>query len=309
MVAEWLVPMVRYQGGIVATLHSHPCQHFRLPLPFDAVAQGIGINYIRGHWVAPQNLNEVNSLSTAKSFLKQKILSSTAKGVSLEQLWKPEFQQVGVHGPEEHLNTLFDEYKRPDGYVGVLDCIALQERTRKHLNKAIFIVRAVREVYYPFLDHELLVALAKLPTVERVKNSIQIDMMKLFAPRILKVPSEKNLVPMSASPARVWLTYKYRGVTRKLARQLGQPSTESQKIPNHYYSQWIRKEMRETLFNLLYNPKAAFRAYLNWETVEKLLNQHFSEKANWESLVGALTVFEIAHRLWVDPDSSLNPPS
>jgi hypothetical protein len=81
------------------------------------------------------------------------------------------------------------------------------------------------------------------------------------------------------------------------------------KVPTHYFSQWIRKEMRETLFDLLYNPKAAFRAYLNWQTVETLFNQHFSGQANWEHLVGALTVFEISHRLWVDPDPGLNQPA
>ena len=56
--------------------------------------------------------------------------------------------------------------------------------------------------------------------------------------------------------------------------------------------------MRPVLVKLLYNPDAAFRDYLRWEVVESLLDRHFSGKDNWEHLVAALTVFEIAHRLW-----------
>jgi asparagine synthase (glutamine-hydrolysing) len=308
-VTEWLVPMVRYQGGIVATLHSHPCQHLEMPLPFNAVVQGIGINFMRGFWVNPAALNQIDSSHAAKSFLKRRISSSTAKKINPEKLWKPEFQRMGVQMPEEHLESLFDEYRRPDGFVGALDCISLQERTRKYLNKAIMIVRAAREVYYPYLDHELLVALSHLPTAERVKNRIQIDMMKRFAPNLLDIPYEKNMMPMSASPARVWMTQEYRGLKQRISKKFGLPFHGLSKVPTHYYSQWIRKEMSETLVGLLYNPKAAFRAYLNWQTVETLLNEHFSGQANWEHLVGALTVFEISNRLWVNPDPSLNQSS
>ena len=35
------------------------------------------------------------------------------------------------------------------------------------------------------------------------------------------------------------------------------------------------------------------------KTVQALLDQHFSGEADWEHLVAALSVFEIAHRLWV----------
>jgi hypothetical protein len=57
--------------------------------------------------------------------------------------------------------------------------------------------------------------------------------------------------------------------------------------------------MRRVLTELLYNPDAAFRAYLRWEAVEPPLDQHFSGQRAWGNLVAALAVFEIAHRLWV----------
>lgn len=59
--------------------------------------------------------------------------------------------------------------------------------------------------------------------------------------------------------------------------------------------------MRPFLTALLYDPQAASRAYLRWDRVEPLLNSHFSGHEDWLDFVGALTVFEIAHRLWVEP--------
>jgi hypothetical protein len=158
-----------------------------------------------------------------------------------------------------------------------------------------------REVYYPYFDHDLIVALAHIPMAERVNHRIQVDLIRRLFPDLLAVPSDKTLMPMSASHTSVWMTHRYWALRRRLSRRLGLPDNVPAKVPNHYYSQWIRNEMRPTLVELLYNPDAAFRAFLRWETVKSLLDQHFSGQGNWEHLVGALTVFEIAHRLWVDP--------
>ncbi len=296
--AEWLVPMVRYQGGIISTLHSHPCQHFDMPLPFDAVVQGIGINYMRGHWVSAADL-EVDTLPAVKGFLKRKMLSHTAKHLDVGELWKPEFRRIGLQSPDEHLENLFNRYGTRDRPVAVLDCISLHERCRKFLNKAILIVRAVREVYYPYFDHELILALASIPMRDRVTNKIQVDMIERFFPSLLDIPSAKTLVPMSASPSRVWMTQRYWAVRRRVSKRFGLPENVPTKVPNLYYPRWTRNEMRPALVELLYNPDAAFRAYLRWEIVETLLDRHFSGKDNWEHLVAALAVFEIAHRLWV----------
>jgi hypothetical protein len=300
-VAEWLIPMVRCQGGIVSTLNSHPCQHFEMALPFDAAIQGIGINYIRGHWVSPEYL-DISTLPEVRRLLGRKIQSSTARNLDLGEIWKPEFQAIGLQSPSVHLDTLFDQYREMrDAPVGILDCITLHERCRKFLNKAILIVRAAREIYYPYFDHDLIMALASIPVSERVTHRIQIDLIRRFFPQLLDVPSTKTLVPFLASPTRVWMTHKYWGVRRRMSRMLNLPGNVPAKVPNYYYTRWTRNEMRPMLVDLLYNPEAAFREYLRWDKVEALLDQHFSAKANWRHLVAALSVFEIAHRLWVNP--------
>jgi len=329
-VAQWLVPMVRHQGGIISTLHSHPCQHFEMSLPFDASVQGIGINYIRGHWVKAAELDipAIDAPSTVRSLLKRKMLSHTAKQIDAEELWRPEYRTVGLQAPDAHARELLDQYSTHDRPIAALDNISLHERCRKFLNKAILVVRSAREVYYPYFDHELIIALAKIPMAERVTHTIQLDLLKRLGPQLLDVPTTKTLLPLSASPTKVWLTQKGWGARRRLSRWfrplryplqglgplryplqglgplryplqgLGLLSNVPTRVPNHYYSRWIREEMRPTLIELLYNPNAAFRTYLRGEKIEDLLNQHFSGKANWEHLVGTLTVFEITHQLW-----------
>ena len=110
-------------------------------------------------------------------------------------------------------------------------------------------------------------------------------------------------VPLSASPRRIWVTKQCRRIRRKVWRKLKFVGRGPTKVRNHDYCQFSRREMRTTLVELLYNPNAAFRTYLRREAVEPLLNQHFSGKENWVRLVAALTVLEIAHKLWVAPSA------
>ncbi len=160
------------------------------------------------------------------------------------------------------------------------------------------IVRNVRENYFPYLDHELISALARLPIKERITNRIQVDLMKRLYPRLLKVPSAKTGRPIPFSQQQSWINRKYSAAKWRITHRLG--TSGKSFVPNHYLYQWSRQEMREGLEKILFNPKAAFREYLEWGLIESILNQHFSGQHNWESVLGALVVFEISHKLWVD---------
>ena len=59
--------------------------------------------------------------------------------------------------------------------------------------------------------------------------------------------------------------------------------------------------MRSVLMDLLYQPDAAFRTYLEWEPVRRSLDRHFSGQGDAIHLVSALTAFEITVGLWVEP--------
>lgn len=296
--SAWLVPMVLHQGAMVATLHSHPCQFLDSAFPFDAIIQGVGGEFARGAWVSPEDLDIGDLVAKKPLKLKRQMVSKTQY---VERLWKPEFRSLGLHSPEERLDAVLSEYSLQDAPVAAVEYFYLYERCRKFLNKAILIVRASNDVYLPYLDHQWLEAIAAIPISERVTNRIQIDLIKRLYPAIVDIPYTSNHNPSSALPWRFGVMRHYRTAKRTVRQRFGFGGRGRRKVRAHNYRQWSRDNMRPVLVELLYNPNAAFRPYLRWETVEALLNQHFSGKNDWVALVSALTVFEIAHKLWVDP--------
>ena len=297
---EWLVPMVLHQGGIMATFHSHPCQMLHAPFAFDTMIQGVGGEFIRHPWVSPSDLN-IGDIAVQKPLRIERLLAKTTQYP--EQLWNPDFRPRALYAPQEHLNGLLLDYHTHGVPASAGQYFYYYERCRKFLNKAILITRANRDAYFPYFDHQWIDAIVSIPISERLSNSIQIDLIKRLYPKILKIPYAKNLMPLSASPGRIQIIKRYRKIRQKLSRRLKFIAPANTIVPNHYYAQWTRSEMRSTLVELLHNPNAAFRAYLDWGTVETLLEQHFSGQRNHESLLSALTVFEIAHQLWVDPSA------
>jgi hypothetical protein len=290
--------MVLHQGGILATLRSHPCGLFDSPPAFDAQVEGITGEIARGTWLTSKELG-IRDLATATEALRNRALTGTARRLDMEQLWRPEFRSLGLHAPEEHLSTVLAGYRVQDSPLLLYDYFGLNEHTRKILNKSTLIVRAVMENYFPYLDHQWLEAILAVPVSERVTKRIQVDLLRRLYPALVKIVREESLVPLSASPQREWLTKQYRRIKRRLARKLSWVGSPPVKVPCSYDWQWNRGEMRSVLNELLYNPDAAFRAYLRWEAVEPLLDQHFSGQKAWRNLIATLTVFEIAHRLWV----------
>ena len=295
---ELLFPMVLCQGGIIATLHSQHCVVFDSPLPFDAQVEGTVGEIARGTWVTPADLS-ICDLGTTKKALKHRAWTKTARYLDLEQLWQPEFRSLGLHAPEEHLDTVLSGYYAQDSPLSIYDYFAYNEHTRKLLNKATLILRIGIETYFPYIDHQWIGAILAVPMSDRVTRRIRLDLIKRLYPALLDIPHEKNLIPLSASPQRIWLIKRYRGIKQRLRRRLKFVGRPPVKVPTIHDWQWSRGEMRPVLTELLYNPNAAFRAYLRWDTVETLLNQHFSGQEEWKNLVSALAVFEIAHRLWI----------
>lgn len=299
ILSDWLVPMVLHQGGTIATLHSHPCRALYSSPPFDALIPGIGSDPARRFWISPAELN-IQDLTTAQKLLRRKLLGKK-KPQYLDRLWRPEFKTIGLHTTKEHIHNILLGYNSKDSLATRMDYFFLHERNRKFLNKAILIVRPIMDVYLPYFDHQWIKAIVSIPISERITNRIQVDLIKRLCPEILDFPYAKNLLPLSTPLWKTDMVKYYREMKRRAYQKLGFVYHGYTEVPITYYSRWSREKMRSTLVELLYKPNAAFRAYLQWETVEALLNQHFSGEEDWEPLVAALTVFEISHKLWVTP--------
>lgn len=294
--AEWLVPMVYHLGATTGTLHSHPLQHIYNTPPFDALVLGNGANLIRSSaWTAPADLPRTR-LPTDLAYSRM----STAHSKFLGQLWRPEYRSIGVHAPEDRLRHLLDEYQPADHPISALKYITLEESQRKFLNKGPWITLANRDVTLPYLDYQWIEAVFSIPIEDRLTNRIQVDMLERLHPAVLEIPHEKTMLPLSLSPGWRKLTRYYRRAKRYIDYRLGRSNNTPLKVKNHNYTELSRHEMRSTLMDILYHPNATFRAYLQWPVVRTLLDQHFLGIKSWESLTATLTVFEIAHHLWIE---------
>jgi hypothetical protein len=121
----------------------------------------------------------------------------------------------------------------------------------------------------------------------------------------LDIPYEKTLIRPSATFAEEWIIRKLWGLNRRLTRWAKFPDWTPKKVPSHYFSVWIKQEMKNTLLGILGAPDAAFKNYLDGKQIDTLVSRHFSGEASCEHLIATLTVFEICHRLWVDRDPEI----
>ncbi len=296
---DWLLPMVQYQGGVVATLHSHPCQHFDMSFPFNAYIQGVAPpSYVHGRPWYPAHF-DIYTKNEVVAEIKRAISSANLEKIGFKNIWREKYKSICTHAFDKHLNFLLEHYEVNDKMMAFADFYMLGQDCRKLLNKANMIVRNVRENFFPYLDHEFISALAGLPIKERVTSRIQVDLIKRLSPKLLNVPLSKTMQPIPRTQNPGWIAENYSQIQRRIARKLG-ISKNIKFEPNHYLYRWSRQEMRESLTKILLNPKAAFREYLEWQKIEPIVNQHFDGRHNWETVIGALVVFEICHHLWVD---------
>ena len=73
-------------------------------------------------------------------------------------------------------------------YRDAIDYFYLEEYLRKFQNKDTMIARHTSHVVLPFLDQEWVEAILAVPLNDRLANHIQVDMMRLMYPSLLRVP-------------------------------------------------------------------------------------------------------------------------
>jgi len=295
---EWFVPMVERQSGLMATLDSHPCRAIFTPSEYDVSLSGIGGEFARCFWTFPPDLN-LRDLTSVREAWQRWIFSKTM--LRFEELWQTSYRPNVRDLVQNHLGALLKEYRLQNPPVAILEHLYLHERCRKYLNKSNLIVRASREVLFPYLDHEWVEAIAAIPIRERLRHRIQADLIRKLAPDLLDIPWAKNLIPLSTPLWRVRLIETQRKLRRRIRRVVGrrlQPILPRSSRKTR--GQTVRRNS-PFLRQFLLDPGSAYHDYLCGEVVEKMLDEHFSGRDSWDGLVSALTVFEIAHRLWIDP--------
>jgi len=293
---SWLETMVRYQGGFVATLHTHPCMALFSTPGRDERIQGIGGTYVRGFW-APRPGEAVSTIGDMPGFVFNRLVARRKRGY-LDSLWKPDLASFAQDATKTHLSDLLANYDEKNGPLAQAHFFYLHERCRKFLNKGAIITRLARDIHYPYLDHGYVQQVSKLRIEDRLKHNvkIQVELIRRAFPGLLEIPYAKNLMPLSASPARKLGIRIKRSLRRRLGAVTGKVSGSSIPSDNHDYARWIREDMKGTILDLLLDPNAAYRTYLDRGAVASTLDEHFEGRADNKALIAALVTFEYVNK-------------
>lgn len=298
LLGEQLRPMAQRQGGMVATIDSHPCQYAQFPLPGEVVVAGITGETARSPWVQWRDLSQ-NTLEHATQLVERSVISPLARKIDLASLWNQSWRQVGKSAPKEHMIQVVGGYNYLDTPLMAADYYGLDEHTRKFLNKGSLVALDSVEVMIPYIDHEWITAIMSVPLSERVKNTIQVDMIKRLCPDLTRFPTNKMRLPLDTPKWRTNLSIFTTQYWGKVSRALGHHDSRKE-IPTYNYLAWSRNEMRSSLESLLLNESAIYRDLLDEKIVREMLQNHFSGSQNWPHLVAALTILELTHSLWID---------
>ncbi|MFQ5880872.1 MAG: asparagine synthase (glutamine-hydrolyzing) [Candidatus Methylomirabilales bacterium] len=122
------------------------------------------------------------------------------------------------------------------------------------------------EARSPFVDHQLMEFVARLPSRFKLRGRTQKYLFKRAA---------RGLLP----PA----------VRRRRKMGFGVP-----------IDRWLRHELREMSYDILLAHRAIGRGYFNKDEVQRLLDEHTQGKASWHYLLWNLLMLELWHRLFID---------
>ncbi len=130
---DWLTPMVLYQGGVAATLHSHPCQHFDKPYPFHAYIQGLGPpGYISGKpkYSDFYDIHEKHEVMVA---IKKGTLNSDLEKIGFKNIWRDKHRNICSDAFDDCLNLFLEHYESNDKMIAFIDFFELDQGCRNNI--------------------------------------------------------------------------------------------------------------------------------------------------------------------------------
>ena len=68
---------------------------------------------------------------------------------------------------------------------------------------------------------------------------------------------------------------------------------------------WLRHELRDLVYDTLLCPRCLGRGYFRPATVQRLVDEHVHQRANWHYLLWTLLMLELWHRTYIDGDGEL----
>ncbi|MDT8436947.1 MAG: asparagine synthase-related protein [Gemmatimonadota bacterium] len=295
----WLASGARLAGAGVPMLDVQPLQQvFGRPF-YDAALVGTSGEAARAAFPMPSSFRRP-TLAEARARILQHVLSPTARRGQLDELLLREHAaEAGVEACLGRLDGILASYGTQESPLDACDLYFLEERSRRYLNKGPLLAGPGIEVRLPFLDHDWVRAILSLPTSERLRNRIQLDLVHRLAPALRGQSFEHPRAATTIRQER--MAARRKAWRRRLPQALGTPSP-----PRAFdLRAWSLGPLRKDLRGRLYDEGAAHRRFLSWDRLRPLLDAHFHATANETQLVAALYTLEVAAEAWERPGQTV----
>ncbi|MBU0477490.1 hypothetical protein KKC91_02850 [bacterium] len=287
---EYLIDFIRrgvfYCDGLVS------CNHYNILNISDEMKQHVDIaldGYLGG--VLPRSMYThcqgkdksvvFSSFDTFKEDLRRRIFS---KDLNKEiELGKDKFfalwQDIKIkekHNPLNYLN--------------------LTQRQRRFINYGKIIMRNFLETRMPFTDYDYMDFCIQMPEKLKTNDIICKKLLVKYFSSMAKIRQQGKGLSLNANRFEKAIHWRLELLKDKMR-------IVSKKTCN--YEKWYRTILKDFVSSILLSQRFKNRQMFNYQEVEKLLNEHFQGKSNYEIQIGVLLTFELWNRFFLDGESKV----
>jgi asparagine synthase (glutamine-hydrolysing) len=168
----------------------------------------------------------------------------------------------------------------------------------------------------PFLDNGFVKTVFRAPESACVNNDVSLRLIADGDPALARIPTDRGFggIPRFYDPlnqgfieftVKAEYAYDY-GMPQSVARidhLLAPLHLERIFLGRHkfkHFRVWYRDRLSKYVKEILLDPRAVSRTYVNPRMVESIVQDHISGRRNYTSSINKLLTLEFIHRLFVD---------
>jgi asparagine synthetase B (glutamine-hydrolysing) len=290
--SEWLPRATELRGGIANTLDYETVQYLELAEPLTSILLGSGSGPSRSYWIGPQEPQDAGLERMVSILLKRSVPNSALADYS--RIWRPEYQELAREAPRANLLNYLRGYNYHATYRDAINYFYLEEYLRKFQNKDTMIARHTSHVVLPFLDQEWVEAIMAVPLSDRLANYIQVDMMRVMHPSLLRIPHNASMMRLPAAGWRLRWGKRLYAARRTVGRRLG--SGRSKTAREFQWHREVEASVEPLVRELLAASDAACHEYFEPQALRDHVERQLAGARGIDHFLGALTVFELLAR-------------
>lgn len=174
----------------------------------------------------------------------------------------------------------------------------------------------------PYLDNDVVKTIYRAPQQALDNQDVSLRLIADGSPALRKIPTDLGIgaVGPTATAARRWLGFTFKaeyaydlGMPQWMARidhALASLHPEKLFLGRHKFAHfrvWYRDALSRYVQDVLLDPRALTRGFVNPATVRMMVQDHVTGKRNYTGPIHKLLTLELLHRLLIDCAISVEP--